>query len=123
MAIAAIRVGRHHTRYEAADKGQTLVQIVNHRVKGTAYPVVADPWVTWTWNSATVHLSRSDITFIAANGAWGLSALMAIPGAGWTAYVALLGVVSYAAWAYANHQCANAQLVLGSGSSVYWTRC
>jgi hypothetical protein len=40
------------THYELS--GSTLLQVVDHRVEGVAYPVTADPWwnpFSWSWSS------------------------------------------------------------------------
>lgn len=60
--------------------GKSLTQVVNHRKRGIAYPVTADPWFSTNWSGITIHLNREE-TQLLALGAFG--ALGARLGGGW----------------------------------------
>ncbi|MDH6238214.1 hypothetical protein [Cryobacterium sp. CG_9.6] len=53
------------TRYEIS--GTSLIQIVEHNVRGTVYPVVADPTVSYLWWGVAYKLSNSETRDLAAN--------------------------------------------------------
>jgi len=63
--------------------GQTLTQHVKHNVPGVAYPVTADPWISWAWHGATIYLSRNETIAIGVGTgiAAGYFAWARIPGA------------------------------------------
>lgn len=52
------------------DADGALVQHVDHA--GAAYPVVADPRVSFHWDHATVYLSRSETRYVGHGGAWAI---------------------------------------------------
>lgn len=86
--------------------GKVLTQHIPHNERGMHYPVVADPSIRWYWNGAVVTLSRAEMATVAYGGSQALIPMLAIPGIGWIAIASVLGMSAYAAWAYANHQCA-----------------
>jgi len=45
--------------------GQDLIQVVNHEAPGVAYPVVADPQLTWYWWGYITKFNRSETRQIA----------------------------------------------------------
>jgi hypothetical protein len=53
------------TRYEI--HGTTLAQIVEHNVRGTVFPVVADPTASFLWWGVAYKLSNSETRALAAN--------------------------------------------------------
>lgn len=91
------------TRYTT--NGNTLTQVVDHKVKGITYPVVADPYYQWYWDGVVVTLSRGDMAAVAYGGANALIPMLMVPGVGWVAIAAVLYMAGSAAWAYANRKC------------------
>jgi hypothetical protein len=51
------------TRFEVV--GQELTQVVDHNIAGVAYPVVADPKLTWYWWGYITKFSKSETKQIA----------------------------------------------------------
>lgn len=81
--------------------GQTLTQHVKHNIPGLAYPVTADPRVSWSWHGVTIYLSRGETNA----AAW-------VPGAigayfGWTGIggAAVYAIPGAAAWATRHGYC------------------
>ncbi len=54
------------TYYEI--KGNTIVQIVKHKVKGTVYPVTADPWWQWRSGGGFYKFNKPETHFIGIAG-------------------------------------------------------
>ncbi len=80
-------------RYEIADR-TSIVMHVDLTAPGLVAPVIADPWVQWSWHGVTVHFSRSETAWIGSVGQYGCPYF-----GGWPA-VACTVVVATMSWAF-----------------------
>lgn len=83
------------THYEVVDG--SLVQVVDHRSSGVAYPVVADPQITTiNWFQTRIRWNRAETATIAAAG-WGATGLTAVGAAAGTAIGGPIGAAAFGA--------------------------
>jgi len=108
------------TRYEIANSGNSLIQVVEHRASGVTYPVVADPWFSWYWWGYTVRFSRWETQVIGS----GIATVGKIFGwTGWPA-TAAKAAAPLAKWAASNGYCLSVSQVYGTWWNAYSTyRC
>lgn len=71
--------GTHVWSQLFTDGESTIDLVVNHHGENLAYPITADPWISWGRTGFTVHLSREE-TYYTAIGSFGaLSARVGHP--------------------------------------------
>ncbi|MFF0416508.1 hypothetical protein ACFYUY_39530 [Kitasatospora sp. NPDC004745] len=91
-------------------EGNTLVQRVD-TTEGTAFPVVADPKVTWGIVTGTIYFNRGETRSIALGGGLGATAVAAIPGGITTVVgVTMAAITARAAAAYDRGRCLKIKL-------------
>ncbi|MEV7602848.1 hypothetical protein AB0O91_36315 [Kitasatospora sp. NPDC089797] len=91
-------------------EGSTLVQKVE-ATKDTAFPVVADPKVTWGYVTGTIYFNRGETRSIALGGGLGATAIAAIPGGLTTVVgVTMAAITARAAAAYDRGRCLKIKL-------------
>jgi hypothetical protein len=74
-----------------------------------AFPVVADPKISWGWRSTTVFFNRSETNDLAFGGA-SASALMGAAFGGWGGLPAA-SVAAYASWAAGRNACLRVEIL------------
>jgi hypothetical protein len=91
--------------------GITLVQHVNHTVPGAAYPITADPRVSWSWHGMTLYLNKRETSLVAFSvGAVGAYF-------GWTG---IGGLIAYAAGPAAQLATSRGYCLAMYKSHFYW---
>ncbi|MWA07914.1 hypothetical protein [Streptomyces sp. BA2] len=91
-------------------EGNTLVQSIETN-SGTAFPVVADPKVTWGWVTGTIYFNRKETRRIALGGGLGATAIAAIPGGFTTVIgVTMAAITARASAAYDRGRCLRIKL-------------
>ncbi|MEU4116433.1 hypothetical protein AB0F71_18285 [Kitasatospora sp. NPDC028055] len=91
-------------------EGDNLVQTVE-TTKDTAFPVVADPKVTWGIVTGTIYFDRGETRGIALGGGLGATAIAAIPGGITTVVgITMAAITARAAAAYDRGRCLKIKL-------------
>lgn len=91
----------------ATDDGRSLTQIVSHRTRAVAYPVVVDPQLVWGWYKVDIRMNRSETNKLMFGATLASIALgLGLPQP-FGAIVGALGgsYVAYANWAYNTGGC------------------
>ncbi|MER7672281.1 hypothetical protein ABTY61_28005 [Kitasatospora sp. NPDC096128] len=89
--------------------GTTLTQTVD--TANAAFPVVADPKVTWGYVTGTIYFNRGETRSIALGGGLGATAIAAIPGGITTVVgVTMAAITARAAAAYDRGRCLKIKL-------------
>jgi len=57
--------GQHVWTQYFTDGESTIDLVVNHHGEDLAYPITADPWLSWGWTGVTVNYSRNETRAIA----------------------------------------------------------
>ncbi|MEU8944226.1 hypothetical protein [Streptomyces sp. NPDC048489] len=73
--------GEHVWTQWFTDGESTIDLVVNHHGENLAYPITADPWISWGWAGFTWNFSRGETNNIAVYGSTALSPFMGTPAA------------------------------------------
>lgn len=79
--------GEHVWTQWFTDGESTIDLVVNHHGENLAYPITADPWLSWGWSGVTWNFNRSETNNIAVYGSSALAPFM-----GWPAAAAAVAV-------------------------------
>ncbi|MFJ9628999.1 hypothetical protein ACIRU8_14990 [Streptomyces sp. NPDC101175] len=73
--------GAHVWAQWFTDGESTIDLVVNHHGENVAYPITADPWISWGWTGYTLNLNRDDTRYAAQGAMAGIAAYIG----GWRA--------------------------------------